>query len=76
MSNVRYVDFGGQAVELAKSEIAGRLGYCERTIEKFTAEGMPSRMRGRRRTWQEAQCRNWLNSQGKGGIAHARQAVS
>lgn len=75
MNNVRYGDFGRNEVELFVSEIAVELGYCERTIEQFTAEGMPSRVRGRRRTYRATECRNWLARRPKGGLTGAKEAA-
>lgn len=71
MTNVVYVDFGREERLLNKEQIAKRLGYTVRTVEKLTAEGMPSEIKGIRRMYKETACRNWL-AQRERGVANAR----
>lgn len=60
MGTVVHVNFGDSEVLLTKDQLAKRLGYSRRHIEKLTAAGMPSRLRGIRRFYRETECRNWL----------------
>lgn len=60
MGTVVYADFGRDEIQLSKKELATRLGYTTRHIEKLTAEGMPSEMEGVRRVYKETAARNWL----------------
>lgn len=58
-------------VELTKDELAQRLGYSRRHVEKLTALGMPSRLVGIQRLYKETECRNWLSRHDRREAAHA-----
>lgn len=74
MGDVIYATFGRDSeVYLTKAELAKRLGYTVRHVEKLTALGLPSTMDGRRRVYRETECRNWLIQREREGVeAYAR----
>lgn len=74
MGDLIHVSFSREPeAVLKKAELAHRLGYTVRHIEKLTALGMPSKIVGRCRVYRETECRNWLSQRDRKGVeAYAR----
>jgi phage terminase Nu1 subunit (DNA packaging protein) len=50
---------------VGKLVLANYLGCSKRQVEKWTAEGMPSRMPGHRRVYRVSACEDWLEKTGQ-----------
>lgn len=70
MGDLVHITFGNEPL-IDKAELADRLGYSKRTVEKLVAEGMPSTIFGVCRVFRESAARNWLAHQDRKGTAHA-----
>jgi hypothetical protein len=56
--------FARQEAWVDKLTMAGYLGCSKRQVEKWTAEGMPSRMPGNKRVYRMSVCEGWLRENG------------
>lgn len=65
--NVIPVDFRPPEPEilLTKDQLARRLGRHHRTIEKWTAEGLPSQIKGIRRVYKLSEAIQWAEDTGR-----------
>ena len=75
MGDLVFIDFTRDEPILTKDEIAQRLGYDKRTIERLTKEGMPADIFGIRRVYKEAACRNWLAQRDRKGSASCHESA-